>query len=788
MRLTLRTMLAYLDDILDPEDAADIGRKIEESEVAKTLVRRIREITRRLRIGAPPVLDDKPLLDPNTAAEYLDNTLPPDRVADFEKACLENDTQLAEVAACHQILSIVLGEPAEVSPATRDAVYRLLGAAKEPSDKDIVRSLFQEAKEAPNTTAASPEHSPAASSDHSAASIEPFVPGVTEADHRHWFFPSLMTLALVGTLVLVGVWLFRNQFAGLPSFFNNPETAMQSPRPGHGETGEGATREDAPAGVDATSRPRQTEWAERPSPAQSVPGASPTDELAASISKPRVDSSDTPESAPIPAEQNPPPSDRPIQEVPDGSPPVPSDAVPGLRPDAPMRPEETAAANPQAPGPAQEQAPGPPVGMRPLPPAPPADVPSAIRQPGEIDPSAVPPNPLPSTDSAPLPPEPVGEFAPDGRLPQMLLRLMDNSGNVKPVHAAEKLNSYERYFVPPGFRARVLLSGVELVGIGPLFFEILSTDAAGSDGLELSYGKMILNARVHDGGDQVGPPTLRLKFGNLAGLLQLRENASVGLDVTREDTVSNDPETQPIPWIVDLYVLEGEVVWGDSDHSRPMTLVPQVQVRLSERELRTVPLAGPVAWLNPPISAERLLEENAMGLVTDALSGDGKPPLMVLEELSHNRRQEVAWLAQRTLAFLGFPGPLWRTLNDPAAKARWTPTIEQLLTVVRQSPQSAAAVRASAEAEFGERGPDLYALLWKYGATLDQAQAGKLISLLEHDHLAVRVLAFWNLRRVTGVTLNYEPNAVPVERQRAIRLWRTRLEGPAGLPNVSDRS
>lgn len=787
MRLTLRTMLAYLDDILDPEDAADIGRKIEESEVAKTLARRIREITRRLRIGAPPVLDDKPLSDPNTAAEYLDNTLPPDRVADFEKACLENDTQLAEVAACHQILSIVLGEPAEVSPATRDAVYRLVGDAKEPTDKDIVRSLFQEATAAPEANAALQEHSPGASSDLSAASLEPFVPGVTEADHRHRFFPSLITLALVGTLVLVGIWVFRSQFAGLPNFLNHPETAMRSPRPVPGETGGGATGEDAPTGMDATSRPRQTELAERPSPAQSVPGASPTDELLAAIPKPPVDSSDTPESAAIAAEQFPPRSDRSAQVIPGGTPPVPTDTAPEPRPDAPMRPEETAL-TPQPPGPAQEQSPGPPVGMRPIPPAPPDDVPPPIRQPGEIESSPLPPNPLPSTDSAPLPPEPVGEFAPDGRLPQMLLRLMGNSGNVQPVHAAEKLNSYERYFVPPGFRARVLLSGVELVGIGPLFFEILSTDAAGSDGLELSYGKMILNARVRDGGDQVGPPTLRLKFGNLAGLLQLRENASVGLDVTREDTVPNDPETQPIPWIVDLYVLEGEVVWGDSDHSRPMTLVPQVQVRLSERELRTVPLAGPVAWLNPPISAERLLEENAMGLVTDALSGDGKPPLMVLEELSHNRRQEVAWLAQRTLAFLGFPGPLWRTLDDPTAKVRWTPAIEQLLTVVRQTPQSAAAVRTSAETEFGERGPDLYALLWKYGATLDQAQAGELIRLLEHDLLAVRVLAFWNLRRVTGVTLNYEPSAVPVERQRAIRLWRTRLEGPAGLPNVSDRS
>src|SRR5262249_58493427 len=99
---------------------------VAESDTAQELITRIKQVTRRRRLTTPPDTGPGAKLDPNTIAEYLDNTLDSDQLAEVEQICLASDVHLAEMASCHQILTLVLGQPALVPPTSKQRMYALV--------------------------------------------------------------------------------------------------------------------------------------------------------------------------------------------------------------------------------------------------------------------------------------------------------------------------------------------------------------------------------------------------------------------------------------------------------------------------------------------------------------------------------------------------------------------------------------------------------------------------------------------------------------------------------------
>lgn len=142
MRLTLRTLLAWLDDTLSPTEVREIGKQVAESPFAKDLVDRVHRVTRQRRLTVPS-RSGPDATDPNLVSSYLDNELSAEEVAEFEKRCLTSDVHLAEVASVHQILSLI-GQKAKVPAEARHRMYHLVKGRESVASKAPRASLAEE--------------------------------------------------------------------------------------------------------------------------------------------------------------------------------------------------------------------------------------------------------------------------------------------------------------------------------------------------------------------------------------------------------------------------------------------------------------------------------------------------------------------------------------------------------------------------------------------------------------------------------------------------------------------
>ncbi len=125
MRLTLRTLLAYRDRVLNPTDRGDLHARIQKSEFASNLLRRVDAVAHRQGLGSPPVIGKGPGGDPNSVAEYLDDALQAAQVPEFERVCLVSDAQLSELVHCHEMLSTALTTKVHVPHQVQETAMRI---------------------------------------------------------------------------------------------------------------------------------------------------------------------------------------------------------------------------------------------------------------------------------------------------------------------------------------------------------------------------------------------------------------------------------------------------------------------------------------------------------------------------------------------------------------------------------------------------------------------------------------------------------------------------------------
>jgi len=731
MRLTLRTLLAYMDGMLEADDAEDIRSQIEKSEFAQSLMHRIREAVGRPGLSAPGLLAGKGGPDPNTVAEYLDNTLPDNRVADFEKICLdpESDVPLAEVASCHQILTLVLGEAAEIDPDARQRMYQLPEAPASQARPPIAAALGG----GDGDSGAQPALEPAK------RRPKPEVPEyLREPVKRRRLLPLVGAVALA-VCFLIMVLIALGQFEPdkpLGRLLGLGGPAAEGDRGGEGAVtppGEDSAKPDVAPAPDEGSAPSE-------GPAEGGPAPEIPTEAAAG-----------PGGAPVPAEP----------EVPPEEPAGPGEPLPGpgelpVEPAVPAAPPGGAATEPGA-EPGAEAAPEmtePPAG----------EAPEQVEvEPGE-GPGAV--------GEQPAALVPMGRFISED---QVLLRHGRDENVWMRVASKAPLYSGDRLVALPTYRPEIALAGVTLQLFGGTEIELLPGDAGHDAGVHVRYGRMFILPLAQPG------TRMRFVMGGHGGVLVFDDpEAVVVLEVEPIHVPGTNPESVPALLRTVLYTRSGEVTWTEPEPDQKVHLGPQTFLAIAGPRPRAAkPVDRFPDWVTTDTTRE--VDRQASSTLLKYWNAEW-PASRSLVELTDFRRREVQWLATRSLGYIGrfdaMVAPLdeseyWESFRSFGESADY---VGELRAAVARGAEAAAGVRQAFEKQYPDHAAILYRMLWGFTPDgLRNGEATVLVDHLEHQALPVRGLAFWNLRDLTGLSLYYEPEATAAERKLAVEKWRDRL-------------
>ncbi len=720
MRLTLRTMLAYLDDVLDPADAQELEHKIEESSFANGLVHRIRDSMRRMRLGAPKIEGRGLGLDANTVADYLDSTLPPERVPEFEKVCLESDVHLAEVASCHQILTLVLGQPAQVDTVMRERIYRIGQPTHEPSNQAGV------------AVANSNGNANGAATYAAAASASPKVRSANAQRPTQLPIKSLAITVLIGFLIAlvglqaIGVDRIRAMVGLAPS---TQVVDKNSPAPGDAD--EPVISIPAPEDTIVES-PASTSDDGRPVTADAIPpNARPANPATAAADR----------NSDLPADPNTP-------ESVEGS-AVTADVV--ERPTFGTREVEPSA------------------DMAPTTEVAPVEVTSAevatVETTGSTtDPTAV-AGEVAATDSARH--SQVGTYISEEHV---LARFDESANDWFQVAADSPLLSGQKIIALPAYRPQLLLvPNIKVTLAGESHLELGRTEEATGPSLKLQAGR----ATIVPLGD--ANAVLTLNVGDRTGLVSFGDSDSVSaVELVNYLPPGSNPELAPAIPILQLFGVSGLVTWEEGGDKFEVN-AGQVLVVGGDAAPQLFEAGELPAWITGKDLAE--IDRLASSELRGGLELD-RPLSLSLLERTEFRRVEVASLACRSLVSLNMFEPSIEALDGERLRSYWYAQFNALRDSMARDPEAAAKLQRSLEKLAGDDAGLMYELLCGFNPEqLAGGGAKELVDALENERVSVRVLAYENLRRITGKTQLFRPEKQPDSQKGTVSKWRQILAG-----------
>jgi hypothetical protein len=761
MRLTLRTLLAYLDGILPAAARADLAKQVEGNATAEGLIKRIRRAVARPEIPAPR-LDGRGLADDaNSVAEFLDNSLPADRLGAFEKICLESDLHLAEVAACHELLAEVARDNAAVKPLDAASRERLLQLFHHRAAVEAAAAERDEARENAAAVRAAVEQAGHAPRIDPAAGARGRAVGVPS--RRPWLGWASAAAAVLVLLLAGGVlawkvagdarWVAvkpveKPAAVGQRAAAEQP-VEMENPDAENEET----KKPSAPAADDGgeadlvVERPVATGEAPAVAPQkasareQAAGAAAPAEPPAAAV----AETAEKMTAAVIVPADAPPPAEQP--RVPQG------DALAIAAPPRSAMPGRSEEASAPAPSPN-----------------------------GDV---------VTSDDAAD-----VGVVGPSGVLLHRVLRGGRQTWVYFP--AGESLADREDLVAPPGCDAEIDVGGI---GVKLLRGSqvTLSIDADGTPRITVVIGRIIARAMIAD-------RRLGITAGRLHGTVTAGLTEPVAVAVVLERRPGDDPAVDPARMSAMIMSTTGGLSWRQmpmaslADPSAAgilggiaeegMLEARSALVWDSTRPDRALTERRPsLGWAGGPEPIDAVTRRAAESLKT-ALQ-QPRPLFESLHEMAIGHRAENRSLAAATLALLGEYDELVILLSTDQSGERLEPS--QWLALEAATVPLALARGANSAAKlqttFLDRGPPgkgeaLFAMA--RGFSDDALAAGAdavLVEALADPDLVVRRYAAKNLVEIVQPAaadrIRYRPDGLEEMRRQGEAWWRTQLEKEA---------
>jgi len=821
MRLTLRTLLAWRDGLLSADDTQEIGRRVESSLTARLMAGRIDAVTsgdmplRHAAIAAAgsslpgragPIAEG--LCTLNDIAEYIANRLPPDRMASFEKECLQSEGLLSEVAGCHRLIAELERESALSVEAAPDEVARVQEALRALSRRQPhgppSAPERPSANDGPSLTldrgshrgGESPEVSPLASdAAKTDSSTTPRGERARPGGLLGAWSAAVAAMLLVAALMLALMLVLRTPRSASPGRALAERAALPAEQPGEGQA-PAAAPEDTP-------------------PTDGGMAPLPTDETADTVAAtPEEASAAAPEAARKtgvePRERASPGPDETAVAVATGV-----ASVPAQEADGSSRGPEASRARPVPGGDAMAIA------------APPAGESANRSDPGTLpaDRRVVPAEGASEDENPSVGGSVVGSFT---ETPLIFVRRRAgpaadeheqaaadasaaDGGETVGWHVAradESIRSGDELLVPGAFLPDVTIGGSSLRLFPMTRLRVEDAAADGTVAIELLEGRVAVLATA--GG-------LPVRIGGLAGRLEAPPGAVVGMEISRSLPEGIDPLLASREGRADLIAVESAALrfpaggrWipggggvaeqdGTAPGEQDTAVAPGTLLAWSSQDpgtVRTAALDPGRDWAEFPVPPERIERMAAEELT--ARVGAVSPVERALRELSVDTQVEHRLAAAEALAAMGRCEVMVEMLcadsaADDLSSTQWRSLVERaLMPALARGPRQAEGVLAALEdrAPHGEAGR-LYAFAVGFSdAELADGAAEDLVTALDHPELVVRRFAAWRLEQIVrpkaSERLRYRAERSPTLRADGVRWWRQQLEkglirrGPAG--------